>query len=95
MCRRCVGAAVPGCLALLRRNTRPALAPLPQDAGVALIARMAKVHVQALDYKGRLACYELLHEALRVRGVVRGGGARVSLSCGRHGCCCAQWQGHA
>jgi hypothetical protein len=30
------------------------------------VSQLVKVHVQGLDYKGRLACYELLLELLKV-----------------------------
>lgn len=58
--------AVPGCLALLQRYKQPSLAPLPVADGVKLVAKVAAVHVQGFDYKGRLACYELLLEILQV-----------------------------
>jgi len=66
VCRRCVTPAVPGCLALLQRHKQPSLAPLPIADGVKLVAKVAAVHVQGFDYKGRLACYELLLEILQV-----------------------------
>jgi hypothetical protein len=58
--------AVPGCLALLQRHRSPALEPLPEASALQLVSRMLGVHAQGLDYKGRLACYELLHEVLTV-----------------------------
>lgn len=66
-CRRCLAAAVPGCLAVLQRHKQPNLAPLPVADAVKLVHKLVKIHVQGLDYKGRLGCYELLLELLQVR----------------------------
>lgn len=69
---------MPGCLALLQRHqhslqqppppssTPLPLAPLPTADAVRLVERFVKVHVQGLDYRRRLACYELLLELLQV-----------------------------
>jgi hypothetical protein len=59
---------VPGCTALLQRHRTPGLAPLPAADASKLVSSFVKVHVQGLDYKGRLACYQLLLELLQVRG---------------------------
>lgn len=79
--RRCVGAAVPGCLSLLQRRQQPSLAPLPEADAVKLVSRLVKVHVQGLDYKGRLACYELLLELMQV-GLCRTAGGCALLPVG-------------
>jgi hypothetical protein len=42
------------------------VAPLPAGDAAKLVSNFVKVHVQGLDYKGRLACYELLLELLQV-----------------------------
>ncbi|KAF6257917.1 Dos2-interacting transcription regulator of RNA-Pol-II-domain-containing protein [Scenedesmus sp. NREL 46B-D3] len=62
---RCVAAAAPGCLALLRRCRQPGLAQLPQQAAVGLVQQFVGIHVQGLDFKGRSACYLLLLEVLQ------------------------------
>lgn len=59
-------AAAPGCRALMQRHKQADLAQLPEQSGVDLVASFAGVHVQALDYKGRIACYQLLLEVLQV-----------------------------
>eukprot|EP00878_Enallax_costatus_P021917 GHUV01023229.1.p1 GENE.GHUV01023229.1~~GHUV01023229.1.p1 ORF type:complete len:157 (+),score=43.34 GHUV01023229.1:1056-1526(+) len=64
---RCVEAAAPGCLALLQRHKQQQqLAPLPTDAALQLISRFCSVHVQGLVYRGRLTCYQILLEVLKV-----------------------------
>eukprot|EP00775_Hariotina_reticulata_P011150 gene11150-11302_t len=78
---RCLGAAAPGCLALLQRHQQPSLPQLPQDAAVGLVKQFSTVNVQGLDYKGRLTCYKLLLEILQGPYAVGAVLAGVDLVC--------------
>lgn len=64
--RACIAAAAPGCTALLRRVSSPTLAPLPDEAAIAMVRQLSQARMQGVDYRGRLACYELLLCVLQV-----------------------------